>query len=105
FADVDPQTGLMTPATLEDALARAGWTKAVLPVHLAGRLCDMPAIAQLARANDAVIIEDACHALGSQDASGARAGGCVHSDAAVFSFHPVKTIATGEGGMTTLNDP
>ncbi len=105
FADVDPATGLMTPETLVDALARAGWTKAVLPVHLAGRLCDMAGIAKLARAHGAAIVEDACHALGSVDEAGAQAGGCAHSDAAVFSFHPVKTIATGEGGMTTLNDP
>jgi dTDP-4-amino-4,6-dideoxygalactose transaminase len=52
-----------------------------------------------------VVVEDACHALGSLDEQGAAAGGCAWSDAAVFSFHPVKTIATGEGGMTTLNDP
>jgi UDP-4-amino-4,6-dideoxy-N-acetyl-beta-L-altrosamine transaminase len=105
FADVDPDTGLMTAETLEEALARAGWTKAVLPVHLSGRLCDMPALSALARAHGAAVVEDACHALGSLDAAGAPAGACTHSDAAVFSFHPVKTIATGEGGMTTLNDP
>lgn len=105
FADVDPDTGLATQATFEEAMARAGWTKAVLPVHLSGRMCDMPGIAELARANGAVIVEDACHALGSADESGAAAGACAHSDAAAFSFHPVKTIATGEGGMTTLNDP
>lgn len=105
FADVDPETGLMTASTLEEAFARAGWTKAVLPVHLSGRMCDMPAIESMARANGTAVVEDACHALGSVDAAGAQAGACTHSDAAVFSFHPVKTIATGEGGMVTLNNP
>jgi dTDP-4-amino-4,6-dideoxygalactose transaminase len=51
------------------------------------------------------VVEDACHALGSLDGDGTAAGACAWSDAAVFSFHPVKTIAAGEGGMTTLNDP
>lgn len=107
FCDVDPNTGLMTAATLADAIERAQWlgarVKAVLPVHLSGRLCDTAAIAEVAEAAGAVVIEDACHALGSRDAAGA-AGGCADSAAAVFSFHPVKTIAAGEGGMVTLND-
>ena len=105
FADVDPDTGLATAETFAQALHRAGRAKAVLPVHLSGRLCDMPAIADLARGHGAAVVEDACHALGSLDEHGSAAGACVWSDAAVFSFHPVKTIATGEGGMTTLNDP
>jgi UDP-4-amino-4,6-dideoxy-N-acetyl-beta-L-altrosamine transaminase len=105
FADVDPGTGLATAATFAEAIARAGRAKALLPVHLSGRLCDMPGIAALARSHGAAVVEDACHALGSLDEEGQAAGGCAWSDAAVFSFHPVKTIATGEGGMTTLNDP
>jgi UDP-4-amino-4,6-dideoxy-N-acetyl-beta-L-altrosamine transaminase len=103
FADVDPDSGLMIEASLADALQRAPGSKAVLPVHLAGRLCDMPALSSLARKAGAAVVEDACHAVGGVDADGRPVGACAHSDAAVFSFHPVKTLAAGEGGMVTLN--
>jgi UDP-4-amino-4,6-dideoxy-N-acetyl-beta-L-altrosamine transaminase len=106
FADVDPASGLMTPAALEAALERAGErATAVLPVHLGGRLCDMPALAELARGRGAAVVEDACHALGGVDAAGHVVGACAHSDATCFSLHPVKTIAAGEGGMVTTRDP
>jgi UDP-4-amino-4,6-dideoxy-N-acetyl-beta-L-altrosamine transaminase len=105
FADVDPHTGLMTAQTLSEALTRApGPVKAALPVHLGGRMCDMPALAAVAAQAGVVLVEDAAHALGSVRA-GRRAGGCAHSAAACFSFHPVKTIAAGEGGAVTTNDP
>lgn len=105
FADVDPQTGLMTADTLGQAIARAdSATAAVLPVHLAGAPCAMVAIAEIARAAGAVIVEDSCHALGSLDAEGQAVGACARSDAATFSFHPVKTLACGEGGMVTMRD-
>jgi len=103
FADVDPQTGLMTPETL-DAAIEGRLVKAVLPVHLGGRLCDIAGISAVARAKDAVVVEDACHAVGGVDEAGAAVGACLQSDAACFSFHPVKTLAAGEGGMVTLND-
>ncbi|MGY6662634.1 MAG: UDP-4-amino-4,6-dideoxy-N-acetyl-beta-L-altrosamine transaminase [Glycocaulis sp.] len=106
FADVDPETGLLTPDTLADALKRAGGkAKAVLPVHLAGVPCDMEAIAALARHHGLAIVEDSCHAIASRGASGAMVGACAHSDAATFSFHPVKSLTTGEGGMVTTNSP
>jgi len=109
FCDVDPDTGLMTPQALSQTLSRAralgARVRAVLPVHLSGRLCDTAALASVAREAGAVLVEDACHALGSRDAAGRFAGGCADSLAATFSFHPVKTIAAGEGGMVTLNDP
>ncbi len=105
FADVDPDTGLMTPQTLAAALDQGGRVKAVLPVHLAGRLCDTAAISALARAAGVRVVEDACHALGGIDDLGRPVGACPASDAACFSFHPVKTIAAGEGGAVTLNDP
>ncbi len=105
FADVDPVTGLMTAETLREAAARVqGPVKAALPVHLGGRMCDMPALAKVAAEIGFLLVEDACHALGSVR-SGDHAGGCAHSAAACFSFHPVKTIAAGEGGMVTTNDP
>lgn len=107
FADVDPETGLMTPETLDEAIRRAsdqrGRLRAVLPVHLAGRLCRLATLAEIARAAGAAVVEDACHAVGGRDAAGAPVGACAHSDAATFSFHPVKTLAAGEGGMVALN--
>ncbi|MBI1263966.1 MAG: UDP-4-amino-4,6-dideoxy-N-acetyl-beta-L-altrosamine transaminase [Alphaproteobacteria bacterium] len=102
FADVDPDTGLMTPDTLAEAVARAGpAARAVLPVHLAGAMCDMRALSPIAREAGLAIVEDSCHALASLDGQGRPAGACDLSDAATFSFHPVKTLACGEGGMVT----
>ena len=106
FADVDAATGLMTGETLAAAIdAAGGRPKAVLPVHLGGRICAMEELSSAARKAGAVVVEDACHALGGHDAAGRRIGACGLSDAAAFSFHPVKTIAAGEGGMVTTNDP
>lgn len=109
FADVDPATGLMTPDTLAQALTRVGdrRLRAVLPVHLRGDTAELPALAALARNAGAVLVEDAPHALGSTMSFGntaERVGDARHSAMATFSFHPVKTIATGEGGMVTTND-
>ncbi len=109
FADVDPDTGLMEAAHLAAALAEAerrGWKpRIVFPVHLAGQTGDMAAIAKVARAHDLKIVEDACHAIGTMechiDGSEVPVGACAHSDMTVFSFHPVKTIAAGEGGAVT----
>ena len=110
FADVDPTTGLMTPQTLAEALARLDGRRlrAVLPVHLRGDAADLPGLKALAEAAGAVLVEDAPHALGTRTTFGNEAGligDCTHSAMATFSFHPVKTIATGEGGMVTTNDP
>ena len=110
FADVDPDSGLMTPQTLVDALARLDGRKlrAVLPVHLRGDAADLPGLAALAAGAGAVLVEDAPHALGTTMQFGnvaERVGDVRHSAMATFSFHPVKTIATGEGGMVTTNDP
>ena len=110
FADVDPQTGLMTPDTLAEAMTRLDGRRlrAVLPVHLRGDTAELPALEALAKTAGAVLVEDAPHALGSTLKFGNTAeqvGDCAHSAMATFSFHPVKTIATGEGGMVTTNDP
>ncbi len=110
FADVDPDTGLMEASHLEAALARAddAKVKAVFPVHLAGQAPDMAALTKTARANELKIVEDACHSVGGayRDRDGATMpiGGCAHSDMTVFSFHPVKTIAMGEGGLVSCTD-
>ena len=109
FADVDPDTGLLSPETLQAALQRGGGkAKAVFPVHLNGQTAPMPEIASIARANGLKIVEDACHALGTSyrdRATTAKVGAAAHSDLACFSFHPVKTIAMGEGGAVTGRDP
>ena len=109
FADVDPDTGLMTSETLRDALRRApsNTARAVFPVHLNGQTCGMGAIAGVAREWGLWIIEDACHAIGGHQATATGpvpVGGCADSDMACFSFHPVKTVAMGEGGAITTNN-
>ncbi|HEY5007475.1 MAG TPA: UDP-4-amino-4,6-dideoxy-N-acetyl-beta-L-altrosamine transaminase [Caulobacteraceae bacterium] len=107
FADVDPDTGLMTPATFEAALGRLDGRAlaAVLPVHLGGASVDLPGIKGLA--GGAPLVEDACHALGTTMSFGnipEQVGDGRHGAMACFSFHPVKTITTAEGGMVTTND-
>jgi UDP-4-amino-4,6-dideoxy-N-acetyl-beta-L-altrosamine transaminase len=104
FADIDPATINLSPRELEAVLNRNRDVGAVVPVHYAGLACDMPAIKAAADTVGAVIIEDAAHALGAQYADGNRVGCCAHSLMTVFSFHPVKAIAAGEGGMITTND-
>ena len=103
FADVDDDTGLLTTVTLEQAITRAkkggGTLKAAFPVHLNGQVCDMAGLAGTASRHDIVMVEDACHALGVAGIGVAR-----HSASACFSTHPVKAIATGEGGVTTTGD-
>jgi len=105
FADVDPDTGLITPDSLDRALEQSGGrARLVAPVHLGGVMCDMEGLSDVARGAGLKIVEDSCHALGSRDETGQPAGACVYSDAASFSFHPVKTLACGEGGMVTTRD-
>jgi UDP-4-amino-4,6-dideoxy-N-acetyl-beta-L-altrosamine transaminase len=104
FADIDSQTINMSPASLKIALANNPNTKVVIPVHFAGLPCDMPALKLLADNAGAVIIEDAAHALGGSYPEGGKVGSCLYSLMTVFSFHPVKAIAAGEGGMITTND-
>jgi UDP-4-amino-4,6-dideoxy-N-acetyl-beta-L-altrosamine transaminase len=107
FCDVDPDTGLMTPELLEEAIERAPRARAVFPVHLNGHPCDLQAIAHVAARRRLTVVDDACHALGAGYAAGASEG-CIGdgllSRMTCFSFHPVKAIAMGEGGAVTTND-
>jgi UDP-4-amino-4,6-dideoxy-N-acetyl-beta-L-altrosamine transaminase len=111
FADVDPQTGLMTVDTLQDAVRACGNRRigAVLPVHLNGWIAPLAEIDAVARAHGAAVIEDSCHALGGfyadADGQGVSIGAARHSAAACFSLHPVKTMTMGEGGILTTADP
>lgn len=109
FADVDPDSGLLTPEHAEEAARRAERAglrvRAAAPVHLAGQSVDMAGLARLASARGWRIVEDACHALGGADAvHEAPVGACAVSAMTVFSFHPVKTVTAGEGGAITTND-
>ena len=104
FADIDPQTINMSPESLKTILEKNSNTRAIVPVHFAGLPCDMSAIKLLADHSDAVVIEDAAHALGAHYPDGKKVGSCEHSLMTIFSFHPVKAIAAGEGGMITTND-
>ena len=105
FADIKPVALTIDPDAITARLGRK--TKAILPMHFAGLPCDMEQIAAIARERRLTVIEDACHALGaewrSSDGRWQRIGNCSHSDMAVFSFHPVKHITTGEGGIVVTN--
>ncbi len=102
FVDIDPQTYNMSveqlAAKLEAAEQVGRLPKIVVPVHLAGQPCDMRAIAELAARYGFKVIEDASHAVGASY-DGAPVGDCRFSDISIFSFHPVKIITSGEGGI------
>lgn len=108
FVDIEPDTGNMCAMELERKLvaakAQGCLPKVVIPVHFAGLPCDMQEIHRLGQEYGFRIIEDACHALGARY-HGEPTGNCRYSDITVFSFHPVKIITTGEGGMAMTNDP
>jgi UDP-4-amino-4,6-dideoxy-N-acetyl-beta-L-altrosamine transaminase len=110
FADIDPQTYLLDIIKVEELLRSSpkGTYKGIIPVEFAGRSVDLQAFKRLADEFDCWVIEDACHAPGAffTDANGVQqnSGNGVFADLAIFSFHPVKHIATGEGGMITTNN-
>jgi UDP-4-amino-4,6-dideoxy-N-acetyl-beta-L-altrosamine transaminase len=127
FVDIDPRTYNMSADALAAKLAQAEKTghlpKIVIPVHFAGQTCDMPAIHALSQRYGFKIIEDASHAIGAsyadttffsaviasseatrQSMKQIKVGSCTHSDITIFSFHPVKIITTGEGGMAVTNN-
>lgn len=92
----------MDPAKAEAAITER--TRAIIPVHMTGRPVDLEAIGALAKARGLHVIEDAAHAIGGAY-NGRPVGSCEFSDMAIYSFHPVKTVTTGEGGAITTNDP
>jgi dTDP-4-amino-4,6-dideoxygalactose transaminase len=106
FSDIDPKSYNLDPVVLEK-----NWkpdTKAVVAVDYAGQPCNMPEIARIARSRGAYVIEDACHGTGGSfqaDGRKWKLGGHPWADITTFSFHPVKTLTTGEGGiLLTEND-
>jgi perosamine synthetase len=100
FADVCPDTLNLDPEQITKKLSSK--TRAILPVAYAGHPADLDAIMKIASQHGLIVIEDACHALGAK--YGERSTGSI-ADMTVFSFHPVKHITTGEGGMVTTNNP
>lgn len=107
FVDIDRAHGGMS---FDQTIANLDYPSlegrlVVVPVHFAGIALDMQALYRAARQANVYFIEDAAHALGSYYPDGRRVGCCAYSAMTIFSFHPVKAITTGEGGMVTTNDP
>jgi UDP-4-amino-4,6-dideoxy-N-acetyl-beta-L-altrosamine transaminase len=110
FADINSRTGLIDPDSIAHLLAEDAdrRIKAIIPVHFAGQPADLPNIHKMAEEHGAIVIDDACHAIGAtydHDGRTYQIGGNPHSELTVFSFHPVKHIATGEGGATATDNP
>jgi len=107
FVDIDPRTYNLSTERMAEKLAQAEKSgrlpKVVIPVHLCGQPCDMAGIHALSQRYGFKIIEDASHAIGGKY-KGEPIGNCRYSDITVFSFHPVKIITTGEGGMALTNN-
>jgi UDP-4-amino-4,6-dideoxy-N-acetyl-beta-L-altrosamine transaminase len=103
FVDIDFDSGSMSVDKLTDLINQTK-ISTVVPVHYAGLPCDMKRINEVCKEKNISIIEDAAHALGATYDSGEKVGSCTYSDMTVFSFHPVKSITTGEGGMITTNN-
>ena len=107
FVDINPATYNICPEVLEKKLVKAKklgkLPKIVIPVHLCGQSCDMKSIYKLSKEYGFKIIEDASHAIGGKYLN-EPIGNCKYSDITVFSFHPVKIITTGEGGMALTNN-
>lgn len=99
FADVEKDTYNISPDDIERKITKR--TKALIPVHYTGQPCDMNRIMEIARANNLIVIQDGAHALGAEY-QGQKIGS--FGDMTTFSFHPVKHITTGEGGMIVTND-
>ncbi len=106
FVDIDPHTYNLSIPELERKLVSAEKSgklpKILVPVHFAGQSCEMERIGQLAHKYGFTVLEDASHAIGARY-KGKPVGSCAYSDLAVFSFHPVKIITTGEGGLVVTN--
>ncbi|TXH04029.1 MAG: UDP-4-amino-4,6-dideoxy-N-acetyl-beta-L-altrosamine transaminase [Nevskiaceae bacterium] len=107
FVDIDPATHNMNmealAAKLDQARRSGRLPKVVVPVHFAGQPCDLGAIEELSKQYGFRVIEDASHAIGAEY-RGEKVGSGRYSDVTIFSFHPVKIITTGEGGMALTND-
>ena len=107
FADIDPTTLCLSPERVEEYCKTVAVPKVVIPVDFAGVPADLPSFKKLSEKYGFKLIEDAAHSLGSTYQHEGRTyacGSCAHTDLAILSFHPVKTITTGEGGAVLTND-
>jgi UDP-4-amino-4,6-dideoxy-N-acetyl-beta-L-altrosamine transaminase len=107
FIDIDPASLCMSPTKLETYCREKAVPRVVIPVDFSGLASDLPRFKALSKKYGFAIIEDAAHAIGSTytfQGKSFACGSCAHSDMAIFSFHPVKTITAGEGGAILTND-
>ncbi|MFA6423053.1 MAG: UDP-4-amino-4,6-dideoxy-N-acetyl-beta-L-altrosamine transaminase [Patescibacteria group bacterium] len=102
FADIDSKTYNINPDEIKKNITEK--TKVIIAVDFAGQPAEMEKINKIAKKNNLFVVEDAAHAIGSVYKDGSKVGSCKYSDLTTFSFHPVKTITTGEGGAITTND-
>ena len=103
FIDIEPETVNISITKTLQAISESDSIKALIPVHMAGSACELEELSKAAKAKGVAIIEDAAHALGGHYSNGQPVGNCAFSDMTVFSFHPVKSVTTGEGGVITTN--
>jgi len=103
FADIDSSTINISIDSIKKIISQKK-IHAIAPVHFGGLPCNMKKIKEIADEVGAIIYEDAAHAFGASFPDGSKVGSCKYSDMTIFSFHPVKSIATGEGGVVTTND-
>jgi UDP-4-amino-4,6-dideoxy-N-acetyl-beta-L-altrosamine transaminase len=101
FADIQEDTVNIDPDEIKKKITKR--TKAIIPVHFAGHPCDLEEIYSIAKEHNLIVIEDAAHALGAEY-KGSKIGSCKYSDMTILSFHPVKSITTGEGGAVLTNN-
>lgn len=104
FIDIDSESLNIDLHKVGTEIASNKSVSAVIPVHFGGLPCDMEVLSEYATPIGMPIIEDAAHALGASYKCGSKVGSCKYSDMTVFSFHPVKSVTTGEGGVITTND-
>lgn len=107
FADIEAETGCIDPIDIRKKISNK--TKAIIPVHFAGQPANMEEINKIAKENNLIIIEDAAHSIGAKyrlknGQDWIKVGSCFHSDMTILSFHAIKHITTGEGGMVLTND-
>ena len=103
FVDVERDTINIDISLIAQEIDSNQNVRAVIPVHFAGLPCNMRKLSEVLATKEVKVIEDAAHAFGATYPSGAKVGSCEHSDMTVFSFHPVKSMTTGEGGIITTN--
>ena len=103
FVDIDYDTGNLSLDEIKKKISKKK-INVIIPVHFGGLPVDMRSLKKIVLKKKIVIIEDAAHALGSKYQDGSMVGNCKYSDMTVFSFHPVKSITTGEGGVITTNN-